>query len=335
MTLRALTAVGLALAALTPAGALAEDITLATSQLMAYVAVPIMMTRHLLEKEGINVKLVTFDSAQPITVAVVSSDADFGVGGLSAAFYNLAGQGKLRILAAGTEEKKGFNSFALIASNHAVEGGLKSPADLSGHSVGVTQFGTSLEYSIGLLAEKYRLDLKSMHIVALQSNSNVVSALAGGTLDAALIPGAIAEQQVEHGEMKRLAWLSDEVPRLQNNAAFVSTRIADEKPDLVKRFLRAYRKATAIYHDAVADRGEARRDGPDLPEIVGVLAEFAHLKPEVAKAALPWIDRDARLDVADMRHQIEWYRDQGMIKGDVDIDTLVDRRYAIALPTAK
>jgi NitT/TauT family transport system substrate-binding protein len=335
MTIRALAAALVALAALVSGRACAEDITLATSRLLAYVAVPIMIEKHLFEEEGLNVKLVTFDSAQPITVAVVSGDADFGIGGLSAAFYTLAGQGKLRILAAGTEERQGFNSFAVIVSNRAADGGLKSLADLPGHSVGVTQFGTSLEYSLGLIVDKYRLDLKTIHVMALQSNSNVVSALAGGTLDAAVIPGAIAEPSVERGDMKRMAWISDEVPGIMNNVAYVATRIADGRPDLVNRFLRAYRKAAGLYHDAVADRDDKRRDGPDLPEIIPVLAKFAALKPAEAKAALPWIDRDARLDVADMRHQIEWYRALGMIKGDVDIDTLVDRRYAVALPQAR
>src|SRR5271169_5688960 len=88
--------------ALSPARAPAQEIKLGTSNLMAYVAVPIMIDWGYFKDEGLAPDLVTFDSAQPITIALVSGDVDFGIGGLSAAFYNLAAQGKIRILAGGT-----------------------------------------------------------------------------------------------------------------------------------------------------------------------------------------------------------------------------------------
>ncbi len=177
--------------------AAAEDtIKLATSRLLAYTAVPIMLDKGFLAAEGLKVELVTFDSAQPITVAVVAGDADFGVGGLSAAFYTLAGEGQLRILAGGTREMPGFYNFNFLASNRAAAAGLKSVKDLSGHTVGVTQLGTALEYSLGLAAEKYGLDLKTIRVSGLQSNSNVLSALTGGQLDAAVMPGGPSQPLV-------------------------------------------------------------------------------------------------------------------------------------------
>src|ERR1700757_2968027 len=48
-------------------------------------------------KQGLDAELVMFDSAQPIAVAVVSGDCDFGAAGLSAAFFNFAIQGTLRV----------------------------------------------------------------------------------------------------------------------------------------------------------------------------------------------------------------------------------------------
>ena len=56
--------------------------------------------------EGIEAELVFFDCAQPISVAVASSDCDFGSTGITAAFYNLAAQGALKIIAAGTWDKQ-------------------------------------------------------------------------------------------------------------------------------------------------------------------------------------------------------------------------------------
>jgi NitT/TauT family transport system substrate-binding protein len=152
----------LALAMLAPWGASAEEIKLATSRLLAYVAVPLMIDNGFLAEQGLKVDLVTFDSAQPITMAVMSGDVDFGVGGLSGAFFNLASGGRLRIIAAGGREMRGFNSFAFFVSNRAAADGLTSLRDLPHHSVGVTQLGTTLEYSLGLAAEKYQLDFSTI-----------------------------------------------------------------------------------------------------------------------------------------------------------------------------
>ena len=333
MTLRFIAAAGLvALAAATPRTAAAEQITIATSQLLAYVAVPIMLDKGFLAEEGLEAKLVTFDSAQPITVAVAAGDADFGVGGLSAAFFNLAGSGQLRIIAAGTREMPGFYNFAILASNRAVSAGLKSLKDLPGRTVGVTQLGTTLEYSLGRLAEIERLDFKAIRVSPLQSNSNVISALTGGQIDAAVMPGAPTEPSVARGDFQRLAWVCDVVPGVQNNVAFTSTRLADEHPDIVNRFLMAYRKASRLYHDAVAGADEHRRDGSGLADVLPILAKFAKLTPEQAKRALPWVDGEARVDTADVARQVAWFRAHGMIKGDADAASLVDARFAVTLP---
>jgi hypothetical protein len=32
-------------------------------------------------------------------------------------------------------------------------------------------------------------------------------------------------------------------------------------------------------------------------------------------------------------HQIAWYRGQGLVKGEVDGDQVIDKRYVVPLPT--
>lgn len=132
--------------------------------------------------------------------------------------------------------------------------------------------------------------------------------------------------------MRRLAWVSDEVPGAMNNVAFTSTKIANERPDLVRRFLVAYREAVRIWHDAVADEVEHPRDGPELNTLLPMMAKFAGLSLENARQSIGWIDRDGRIDMADLRRQAAWYEAHGFTKGKVDVDTIVDRRYAEELP---
>ncbi len=106
--------------------------------------------------EGLDVELVHFDSAQPVAVAVAAGDIDFGSSGLTGAFFTLADNGVLKLIGAGTWERKGFQGLGLIASNQAWDSGVKAIAALKGHSVAITQTGTALHYNLYLMLEEIR-----------------------------------------------------------------------------------------------------------------------------------------------------------------------------------
>jgi NitT/TauT family transport system substrate-binding protein len=141
--------------------------------------------------EGIAAQLVNFDAPQAIPAALLSGDIDIAVTGLSAAFYNSAGQGRaLKIIAGDVSEKPGFQVTGFAVSNAAAKAGLKSLKDLPGHSLGIPAVGTISHYDFGLIAEKYHLDVGSIRLVQAGSFPNLASALAGGSVDAAAQGGS-------------------------------------------------------------------------------------------------------------------------------------------------
>src|SRR5215469_2586901 len=166
----------------------AESIRIGISKLLSYPAVPIAIARGYFKDQGLDAEMVYFDSAEPIAVGVASGSTDFGVAGVSAGFFALAGQGQLKLIASSGLEMPGFYNLGYLVSNRAFEAGLKSLKDVPGHSVAVTQVGTALHYSLGLLAEKEGFPLKSVELRPLQSNSNVIAALKGGQVDVAVMP---------------------------------------------------------------------------------------------------------------------------------------------------
>jgi NitT/TauT family transport system substrate-binding protein len=281
--------------------------------------------------EDLEVELVPFDAAEPIAVAVVAGSLDISLNGFTAAFYNLAAQGVLRVIAGGVHEHPGFNSGTFVASKRAYEAGLISLKELGGHSVAITQVGSSLHYSVGLIAEKYAIDLKTIRLIPTQSNSNSASAVSGGNVDAALGPGNYFTPSLQRGDIKLLGYIGDVAP-WQLGMVITATRTADERADTVKRFLRAFRKAVRDYHDAFTGPDETRQDGPTAPEILAIMVKYLGQPAEHLKPAIGYNDREARLDVKDVRHQIAWYRAQGLLKQDVDADTLIDKRYVVPLP---
>jgi NitT/TauT family transport system substrate-binding protein len=220
--------------------------------------------------EGLDAELVPFESAQPVAVAVTSGDIDFGSTGMTIALFTLANQGALRIIGAGTWERPGFQGLGFIASNQAYAAGVKSFADLGGHSVAITQIGTALHYSLGIVLAKHGVDLKNVRVLALQSNPNVASAIIGGQADAAVLSAANIYALLNKDNAKLLGWLNDEFPHGQGDGTFTSAKDANERPDTVKHFLAAFRRAERSWDAAFLDAAGRRADQPSAPEMIAI-----------------------------------------------------------------
>jgi NitT/TauT family transport system substrate-binding protein len=321
-----------ALGLLGAAPAQAESIKVGISKLLSYPAVPIAIDRGYFKAEGIDAELVFFDSAQPIAVAVTSGGVDFGVSGLSAGFYNLAGQGQLRLIASSSGEQPGFYNLTFLASKKAYEAGLKSVKQLPGHDIAITQVGTSLHYAIGLSAQKFGFPLSAVEVKPLQSNSNVIAALRGGTISAAMMPGTPTLALVAKGDIRRLGWVGDLTPGWTGSACFTATKTTNERGDLVKRFMIAYRKGIRDYHDAFTAPDGKRKDGPGAPAMLEFLSKYTGIPAENIDKAVPYVDAEGRLDAADVAKQIAWYKSQNLLKGEVEATKLIDSRYATPMP---
>jgi NitT/TauT family transport system substrate-binding protein len=63
-----------------------------------------------------------------------------------------------------------------------------------------------------------------------------------------------------------------------------------------------------------------------------LMAKFTGAAKEEIEKATPYVDPQGRIDVPEIKSQVAWYTSQGLIKGKVDADELIDKRYAIALP---
>jgi hypothetical protein len=54
--------------------------------------------------------------------------------------------------------------------------------------------------------------------------------------------------------------------------------------------------------------------------------------PEQVGLSVAYVDAQARLDVDDIRRQVEWFKSQKMLKDDIDPAAVMDMRYVIARP---
>lgn len=331
MTAHRIVVLLLTMLALLAVPARAEELRVGTVKLAAGGSMFIAKEKGYFAAEGVDVVFTYFEAPGPIPVAVVSGDLDIGATGSSAELYNLGGQGALKIIASQAHEAPGFRVNAVVASNRAAAAGLKTFRDLAGHTIGVAQIGGPTQYAAALILEKYGLDLKTVRFLALQSNPNVLSAVSGGTAEAAVLPATSVVPALARGAVTLLGWVGDETP-WQSSAVFASTRLADGNPDLVRRFLVGYRKAERDYHDAFTAADGTRADGPGAPEILAIFAKYTGQTEAQLRLGIAYVDPEARLDFADIRHQIAWFKAQNMLKAAVDADAILDPRFAVPLP---
>jgi len=321
----------LALAGLIAAAAAqAETIKVGILKVGASGPLYIAQDRGYFAAEGLTVDLANFGAGQAVAVAVVSGDIDIGVTGLTAGLYNLASGGQIRVVAGLHREAHGFRMLGYFASKRAYDAGLTSLADIKGHSVAISTIGSTTHYAVGLLAMKYGFPIASVRIMPLQSFSNSAAAVIGGQADVGMIPSTLNAEMHKAGA-KNLGWVGDETP-WQIGGVFVTTATANDRPEFVERFLRAYVKGAHDYYAAFSAPDGSRRDGPTAPETLAIIAKYTGESAENIKRAVGFVDPEGRFDEADILHQIAWYKSQNMLKDGVDGATVIDRRYVPPLP---
>jgi NitT/TauT family transport system substrate-binding protein len=279
---------------------------------------------------GLDIELKFFDAAQPIAVATTSGDVDFGITAFTAGLYNLAGKGTLKVIGGMSREKAGYPLIGYFASNSAYAAGLKTPRDLAGKRIAVTQVGSSFHYSLGLLADKYGFKLADTRIVPLQSLSNAAAALKGETVDAALLPVSTARKLMDDGGAKFLGWVGDETP-WQLGAVFASPKTLQNKA-LVTKLLAVLARADREYHDVIlasVKDGNAVINDKTRP-LLEIIAKYTNLPVEQVVGNCAYIDPDGKLDVKNVDNQIKWLQEQGFVDKGFDADAIIDKAWVKA-----
>src|SRR6266853_949900 len=279
---------------------------------------------------GLEIELKFFDAAQPIAVATTSGDIDFGITAFTAGLYNLAGKGTLKVIGGMSREKAGYPLIGYFASNSAYAAGLKTPKDLAGKRIAVTQTGSSFHYSLGLLADKYGFKLSDVKVLPLQSLSNAAAALKGETVDAALLPVSTARTLMDAGGARLLGWVGDETP-WQLGAVFASPKTLDNK-SLVTKLLGALVRADREYHDVIlASVTDGKADINDKTRpLLEIIAKYTNLPVEQVVGNCAYIDPDGKLDVKNVGNQIDWLQQQGFVDKGFNADAIIAKDYVKA-----
>lgn len=282
--------------------------------------------------EGVEVQFRFFEAAQPIAAAAVAGDVDVGVTALTGGFFALAGKGELKVIGGALHEQPGFELTAVLVSRKAYDAGLTSLEKLGGHSFGITQYGSSFHYMAGRLAQSAGFDLKSVTLRPLQQISNMVAAVRTGQVDATMAIASMARPLADSGEAVIIGWVGDRVP-YQITALFAARPMIAARSDDLRRFCRGYQRGVADYREAFLRFTPDKRAIHDAATdaAIGQITRHVFIGDAQAvskiKAGIGWYDEGAALDVADVKAQLAWFSEQGMVRGQIDSADIIDTSF--------
>jgi NitT/TauT family transport system substrate-binding protein len=295
----------------------------------------IAQERGYFHDEGIDLTFRFFESAQPIAAAAVAGDIDVGVTALTGGFFNLAEKGTLKVIGGGLHEEHGYEGSAILVSDHAFDGGLTSPAKLAGHSFAITQYGSSFHYMLGRIAEAEHFDVASVTLRPVQQIANMVAAVSSNQVDATIAIASMAKPVAAAGQGHIIGWVGDIVP-YQITALFTTPPMIAQHADVLKRFARAYQKGVDDYRQAFLRLDAQSKPITDAQTdaAIPLIEKYVFTGDPKARekiiSGIGYYDAGGALDVADVIAQLNWFRAQGLVKGDADPKTVIDSQF---LPT--
>ena len=280
---------------------------------MAYIPYLVADELGYFADEGLRVELLPGSEDVATSTLVAIGNADFGVGGAGEVMNAVNAGGDLRVV---------FEEYTKAAEGIVVPEGsaIESVDQLAGRTIGLASdeeralLASALE-PIGLTLDDVELAVvgTSGPTLANELQKGTIDAFAGSGLDfAAMSAAGFPTREIT----------PDELLTAPTGSIFVTGRYADDNPQLVEGFLRAFAKATraalsdpasasAIARDRVPEEWQNEENAQALFDLVIEIhqpyeATIGEVRPEFWEAT-----RERLVDV-------------GEVEGPVDLDAILD-----------
>ena len=282
------------------------------------------------KNEGLDVEFRFFQAAAPTAVALAGGDVDFAIAGVTGGYMNLAAKGAIKAVGGVLHEHKDVDGMAIMASMKAYEAGFTKPEQLKGKSLAMTQSGSTFHYMGAVLAEKFGYSIKDITVRPLHKVGAMIGAFKSGQVDAMLMVPHIAKPLARAGAGKIIGWLRDYRPDYQITVLLSSTKNIEEKPELVKKFLRAYSQGIADFNRVMLNQS---KDPAATEAMVKLIHKYVYTSRPYAKAApsikagAMYLNPGASLDLKSIEHQLKWHQSQGFVPKTVTMDQIVDTSF--------
>ncbi|MBI1621732.1 ABC transporter substrate-binding protein [Aquamicrobium zhengzhouense] len=290
----------------------------------------IAFERGYYKEAGLDVELKYFEAAQPMAVAIASGDADFGITAMSGGLISLAEKEAVKVIGGALTEEKGLVGAIILASNKAYEAGLTHPKELAGKTFGITTTGSSFHFMAHKIAQANNISLSDISLRPLQKVGAIVGALSSNQIDSWAIQPSISKKMIAENAAKQIGLVSDYAPDYQVTTVFTSTNNAANEREKTQAFIKAYARAVEDYNKAFVDRTADADEVDAIAKICHKYVEsdlpFEQAKNNLVEGSMR-INSNLALSLNSVTEQLDWFKAEGMVKGNITPEMLFDTSY--------
>ena len=315
---------GTAAALATPAIASGRKIRVGALRFTSHAGSFIAHERGYFADAGLDVDLKFFQAAQPMAVAIASGDIDYGITAISGGLINLADKGAIKVIGGALKEEAGIDGQKYLISNTSFQSGIQTLKDLDGKRYAMTQAGSSFHYMGSKMAQAERISLR---FTPLQKVGAIIGAMRSGQVDGWSIVPHIAKPLAKAGAWHIAANVSDYIPDYQVTTVFTSARNASNERAMTQNFLHGFSRGVDDYTAAMIDQTT------NEDEMIDLIHRYVYTDRAREKAAPAIINgtmrisKNAALNLASVRDQLNWFQAEGLVDAGITLDTLVDASY--------
>ncbi|MDB5951481.1 MAG: transporter substrate-binding protein [Massilia sp.] len=283
------------------------------------------------KQEGIDATFTSFNSAAKMVAPLGVGQLDVGGGTVAAGLYNAMGRGiNVKVVADKGSIKPGYGFSALMVRKDLVDSGrYKSYKDLKGMTVAVGMAGTGTASALNEALKKGSLNYGDVKVVDLGFPQHLF-AFTNKAIDASITNEPTVSRSVRDGVAVRVAGNDEVYPGQQTAVVLYSGEFIKTRPDLAKKFMRAYLRGVRDYNRALSNGAIA---GPGADEVLAILIEYTSIKDkELYRSIVPHATNpDGRVNVASMKKDYAFFKEQGLLTSTATVDQVVDNSFVDAV----
>jgi NitT/TauT family transport system substrate-binding protein len=280
--------------------------------------------------EGLEVKVVNFRSAADMVAPLGAGQIEAGAGSASAGLYNAVARGiRIKIVADKASSPPGYGATKILVRKDHVEGGrYRDIKDLKGMKFAMNAPGVSNTSTLNTLLKSAGLKYSDVETIDMPLPDHV-AALKNKSVDASASVEPAPTLAMKNGDAVLIKSDDEILPNHQIAVLLYSEEFALKRSDPAKQFMRAYLRAVRFYHGALAG---GRLDGANADAVISILSEATPIKSrDIYKSITPTgMNPDGHVNKASLAYDLAFYSEQGLVKGSVNLDDVVDSSFVEA-----
>jgi len=306
------------------APAAAQKITIAVVPSVPGGTTYVALDKGYFRDAGLDVDIERIDSLGKAIAFLATNQVQVAQGGINAGFYNAVAQGLPVALAL---ESGSSPTYHQIIVRTELKDQIRTPADLKGHTVGLSSAGSTSMYEVASVLASAKLGLKDVEVKNL-AFSQMAAAMANGALDAAMEVAPFTERMIE--QKIGVPWIDPDdyiKPLPMSSVGYIANL------DWARQNPERARKLFVALAQAGRDYCQAYHHGPNRAEIVDIFLKYRIGTDGDLLERMQWQARtpNGEFNVASIVDMQAFFQREHVIEKTAPAERLVDPSFSAAV----